>query len=1475
MIRRSPIPRTRLAAVLIAAVTIFGADLRCSGIQYQPIDAYSTIGDECALVLDGPGRSSAFDYTYNLLRGTFPPSAGSQTCITYDAVNHAYIEARKRINVAQPNTETWRGEDLATVGELLLDISTNLAQKYGLTYDDIEKGLPLIDTSKTLIREVCPAFLSNVECRPGKYRRYDGLCTNLENPTWGATMTPFSRLLPPRYSDGINSPRISVTGNQLPLARVVSRTMHPDEGYHDHAGTVMVIAWGQFMDHDYTLTATPLDLLNRNDPEECCHRPPHLKNPYCNEILIPEDDYFYRLFGVRCMDFVRGFPAPRPGCRLGSRVQFNLLTGVLDGNTVYGVSDAFARKLRTGYGGLLRMNPVFSEYGLKDLLPLKLDIPDEGCTRPNRSMYCFEAGEIRVNEQLVLTCMHTLLAREHNRAANALAQVNPHWDDETIFQEARRIVIAEIQHVTYNEFLPILLGKEVMEKFGLLLEKDGYWDGYDPSVNPGVLDAFAAAAYRFGHSLLPTAVERWSKAHKFIASKRLSDLIRRPYDLYRAGVLDEYFMGLMNQVAQAMDDSITQEVTNHLFKKVGAKFGMDLVSFNMQRGREFGLPSYMEFRKFCGLPGADTFEELFGSMPNETIRRYSSIFQHPSDVDLWSGGVSERPLPGSMLGPTFACIIATQFSYSRRGDRFWYELPNQPSSFTPEQLTEIRKSRMARLICDNTDLIDTIQIYPMVLPDHEINPRVPCRSGILPSIDFSKWAEFPSPPTAHAAQYNFPGPFVMPVPKPMPPLVYARMPKASESKNNLVSKPKKTSVTVAKILGLAGLRPSKISATSVTPETKPKPKPDKKSIGSPWLMMQRSTQIYAVPEAGYFFEKSEVSISPMKDIPEEKPQSLRTLLNDLPRSPIKAPIKLPKTTVKKVEQTDPENIFRIMEILSRNRYDEGTQSSRIPLRRSKRQVTADGGENLVGGIAGKKKSRKSGYTPVFKVCNDTAASEISDLNLPPPSPEKEPKRSRQYYRNGQPIPDADVVRTTTGTPIVQVDETVEPPKEAALVDENAKNQTYINLQDHQKGVQDGAADAPKDANGYPADIPPYNPDMIPYVEVPDYTDQREQSLDKDDRRVAKERYVEYPNEEADVVDPEAPAVIEQRPRMPQIIVLDDDVGDSDEVQMEAEEQEEQEEVREETDEEGDDNAGLRQEEEDDEDSTAKDELRNSEPQEDAFDFETLRFDIEDYKKPFNLEELFKEIERETAAAYKQNKTRGDVNEHQGSRRVEVRGNNEQVKRDASKAWDKDFELLKIPVIEESEGIRNKDGKSEEKSAGQDATVVPPNFFEEFDRVFSSSTTDTPFAGYYEDEDEEERLPASSSVVKSDDLREDPYAHDKTYERMFGTGDERNGSEPAKVEDDAYYGQWSDNDNKGVADFLEKKKKSGIKADDEPSDESLREVYETLGTILDRKDDVSRLDDKVAAKAKEEGKMPAMYKNYWTLEYSGPKKKEKT
>lgn len=129
-------------------------------------------------------------------------------------------------------------------------------------------------------------------------------------------------------------------------------------------------------------------------------------------------------------------------------------------------NDSFTNQLEVN--GDEHLKRLYRHYVHKSILnslisPLSL-------ARPN-------PGEIRVNEQLVLTCMHTLMAREHNRLAAGLAQVNPHWDDETLFQEARRINIGIIQHVTFNEFLPILLGKEVMDKFGLVLQKDGYWNG--------------------------------------------------------------------------------------------------------------------------------------------------------------------------------------------------------------------------------------------------------------------------------------------------------------------------------------------------------------------------------------------------------------------------------------------------------------------------------------------------------------------------------------------------------------------------------------------------------------------------------------------------------------------------------------------------------------------------------------------------------------------------------------------------------------------------------------------------------------------------------------------------------------------------------------------------------------------------------------------------------------------------------------
>jgi peroxidase len=105
-------------------------------------------------------------------------------------------------------------------------------------------------------------------------------------------------------------------------------------------------------------------------------------------------------------------------------------------------------------------------------------------------------------------------------------------------------------------------------------------------------------------------------------------------------------------------------------------------------------------------------------------------------------------ISGAMVGPTFACIIGRQFRNLRYGDRFWYENGGWPSSFTLEQLAEIRRAKLSRILCDNSDELESVQVYAMVLPDHEINPRVPCKSGVLPRIDLTKWkdASFHSAP---------------------------------------------------------------------------------------------------------------------------------------------------------------------------------------------------------------------------------------------------------------------------------------------------------------------------------------------------------------------------------------------------------------------------------------------------------------------------------------------------------------------------------------------------------------------------------------------------------------------------------------------------------------------------------------------------------------------------------------------------------
>ncbi|XP_067122505.1 peroxidase-like [Centruroides vittatus] len=665
----------------------------------------------------------------------------TETCIRFVDVNRALSEAKRKTNYRHPvsvdQTLEPKPVDIAETSELVLEVTRILADQFRLSNEEIIRGLPLIDTSKTDIWSICPAFVKPIPCTIDKYRTYTAHCNNIHQPNWGATHTAFVRFLPPAFEDGISTSRISVTGKPLPSPRLISSIVHRDYNVPSEKFTVLFMSFGQFIDHDLTFATLPEG--NNGQRIQCCGKNNKEKHPLCMEIEVPKDDPFFSRFNKNCLEFKRNLATQRPDCTLGPRSVQNMLTGPIDANFLYGSTEELARQLRTGYRGLMKTWDMFKREGLKPLLPPLTLTPERECIARPRDIFCFNAGDSRANEQIHLAILHTLYVREHNRIAEILGDMNYHWDDEKIYQETRRILAAVTQHITYNEYIPLLLNDDYLERYNLTLKDEGYWYGFNPDVHLGLSNSFQTAVFRFGHSQIQGTVTRYNKYHEYVDEFELRKVLRQPFILYKPGMMDELTVGMINTPSQRLDPFVSQEVTNHMFERPDEKFGIDLASINIQRSRDHGVPGYNNFREYCGFPRARTFEDLEAYLSNRTALKFSEIYSHPDDIDLWSAGISEYPLPGSVLGPTFSCLLAKQFSYLRHGDRFWYENDGFPSSFTPEQLREIRKSTQAKIICDNSDDLPTIQKWAMKLPHRRYNPRIPCEE--LPSINLRYWKE--------------------------------------------------------------------------------------------------------------------------------------------------------------------------------------------------------------------------------------------------------------------------------------------------------------------------------------------------------------------------------------------------------------------------------------------------------------------------------------------------------------------------------------------------------------------------------------------------------------------------------------------------------------------------------------------------------------------------------------------------------------
>lgn len=486
----------------------------------------------------------------------------------------------------------------------------------------------------------------------------DGSGNNPGNRAWGSVGQSLLRAAPAAYGDGNSSP----AGQGRPSARQISNALsaQTEDTLNNRGMSDFVYVFGQFLDHDIGLTETGSESL---------------------PISVPAGDSFFdpNSTGTKTMSFKRSAFAAG-----AVRNQTNSITAWIDGSQVYGSDATRAAALREFSGGRMKTSQG-------NMMPFNTGgLPNANDAHRVSDDKLFLAGDVRGNENVELIALQTLFVREHNRLAGKIAARSRRLSDEQIYQRARREVIGELQAITYNEFLPAILGRRIAD-----------WRGYRPNLNPQLRNEFSTGAFRFGHSLLDSEIQRLNndgtQTPEGPISLREAFFNAAAFDTNlpdHRGDIDPYLKAASLGRAQEIDPMLIDDVRNFLFGAPG-QGGFDLASLNIQRGRDHGLPDYNTVRGAYGLPRVASFSEI--TSDSRRASALSAQYGSVDNIDLWVGGLSEDHAPGSSLGPLFSRIIAEQFQRLRDSDRLFYLNDNGLRA-------RVGRTTLSQVIMDNTAL---------------------------------------------------------------------------------------------------------------------------------------------------------------------------------------------------------------------------------------------------------------------------------------------------------------------------------------------------------------------------------------------------------------------------------------------------------------------------------------------------------------------------------------------------------------------------------------------------------------------------------------------------------------------------------------------------------------------------------------------------------------------------------------------------
>jgi len=318
-------------------------------------------------------------------------------------------------------------------------------------------------------------------------------------------------------------------------------------------------------------------------------------------------------------------------------------------------------------------------------IPVGISVDNPANNVPTSELFIM--GSPRVNQQPQSMCLAILWRREHNRYARLLQAANPTWTDEELFQGARSWTIALMQHFYETEYIPMLLGSPNLDPY----------NGYDPALDPSVDFFFNTVSLRYGHTQVNNVT--WRLEEDGSPSPGGTILLRNvffdPTILYNPGGCSTLYRGLAAKKHNSPEVNIVDDLKEYLFAKKGF-VGRDLLSTNMRRARDIGLPNYGTARPIYGFPRQVSFN--YSEWADNFRTAYNT--DNPDNCDPWICCLLESGINGGELGEVNHEVVKRQFTRFRAGDRFWYA----NDQFNATVLAEIQSTLLSHIILRNSEV---------------------------------------------------------------------------------------------------------------------------------------------------------------------------------------------------------------------------------------------------------------------------------------------------------------------------------------------------------------------------------------------------------------------------------------------------------------------------------------------------------------------------------------------------------------------------------------------------------------------------------------------------------------------------------------------------------------------------------------------------------------------------------------------------